>query len=126
MPLPDYQSLMAPVICALADGSDDSLAELRSVLTERFGLNEEDLRAKIPERFAWPPGHRDGGNDRRLCHVPDYSAGLLNFSTASAPVSDETRSSVQGPELTSPSLPNPAHWPFIRCPEGPTVSWIAP
>jgi hypothetical protein len=45
--------------------------------------------------------------------VPDYSGGLLNFSIASAPVSDETKSSVQGPELTSPSLPNPAHWPFI-------------
>jgi hypothetical protein len=56
----------------------------------------------------------DGGNDRESRHGPDYSRGRLNFSTASAPVSDDTRSSVQGPELTSPSLPNPAHWPFIR------------
>lgn len=56
----------------------------------------------------------DGRNDRAWCHVPDYSGALLNFSIASIPVSEETRFSVQGPELTSPSLPNPAHWPFIR------------
>lgn len=48
MPVPDYQSLMAPVLSALADGGDHSLAELRTVLAERLGLTEEDLQAKIP------------------------------------------------------------------------------
>jgi restriction system protein len=48
MPVPDYQSLMAPVLGALADGGDHSLAELRTVLAERLGLTEEDLQAKIP------------------------------------------------------------------------------
>jgi restriction system protein len=48
MPVPDYQSLMAPVLGALADGGDRSLAELRTVLAERLGLTEEDLQAKIP------------------------------------------------------------------------------
>ena len=48
MPVPDYQSLMAPVLSALADGGDHSLAELRTVLAERLALAEEDLQAKIP------------------------------------------------------------------------------
>jgi restriction system protein len=48
MSVPDYQSLMAPVLGALADGGDHSLAELRAVLAERLGLTEEDLQAKIP------------------------------------------------------------------------------
>ena len=47
MPVPDYQSLMAPVLGALADGGDHSLGELRAVLSERLGLTEEDLQAKI-------------------------------------------------------------------------------
>ena len=47
MPVPDYQSLMAPALSALADGGDHSLAELRTVLAERLGLTEEDLQAKI-------------------------------------------------------------------------------
>jgi restriction system protein len=48
MPVPDYQSLMAPVLSALSDGGDHSLAELRAVLAEQLGLTEEDLQAKIP------------------------------------------------------------------------------
>jgi len=40
MPVPDYQSLMAPVLSALADGGDHSLAELRAVLADRLGLTE--------------------------------------------------------------------------------------
>jgi restriction system protein len=48
MPVPDYQSLMAPTLSVLADGGDHSLAELRAVVAERLGLAEEDLQAKIP------------------------------------------------------------------------------
>jgi restriction system protein len=48
MPVPDYQSLMAPTLSVLADGGDHSLAELRTVLAERLSLTEEDMQAKIP------------------------------------------------------------------------------
>jgi restriction system protein len=48
MPVPDYQSLMAPTLSVLADGGDHSLAELRTVIAQRLGLAEEDLQAKIP------------------------------------------------------------------------------
>ena len=48
MPVPDYQSLMAPTLKTLADGGEHSLAELRAVVADRLALTEEDLRAKIP------------------------------------------------------------------------------
>jgi restriction system protein len=39
---------MAPALSVLADGGERSLAELRTVVADRLGLSEEDLRAKIP------------------------------------------------------------------------------
>ena len=66
------------------------------------------------------------GTTRLLPMCGDHSGGLLYLWMVSAAVSDDTRSSVQGPEFTSPSLPKPAHWPVIRWPVGPIVSWIAP
>jgi restriction system protein len=48
VPVPDYQSLMAPTLSVLADGGDHSLAELRAAVAVRLSLTEDDLRAKIP------------------------------------------------------------------------------
>lgn len=48
MPVPDYQSLMAPTLAALVDGDDHPLAELRIIVASRLALSEEDLREKIP------------------------------------------------------------------------------
>jgi restriction endonuclease Mrr len=47
MSVPGYQSLMAPVLSALADGGDHSLAELRAILAERLSLTEDDLPAVL-------------------------------------------------------------------------------
>jgi len=47
VPVPDYQSLMAPALSVLADGGDHSLAELRAVVADRLALSEDDLRATI-------------------------------------------------------------------------------
>ena len=47
MPVPDYQSLMAPTLNSLADGGEHSLAELYEIVAARLALTEEDLRAKI-------------------------------------------------------------------------------
>jgi restriction system protein len=46
--VPDYQSLMAPVLHALADGQEHSISQLRSVIADQIGLTDEDLRATIP------------------------------------------------------------------------------
>jgi restriction system protein len=48
VPVPDYQSLMAPTLSVLADGGDHSLAELRVAVADRLALPEDDLRATIP------------------------------------------------------------------------------
>jgi restriction system protein len=72
MPVPDYQSLMAPTLDVLADGGDHSLAELRAMLAERLGLAEDDLRARTPsgtpllaDRLSWAVTYM-------------FQAGLLN------------------------------------------------
>jgi hypothetical protein len=41
MPVPDYQSLMAPALRALGDGGDHSLAALRVVVAEQIALTED-------------------------------------------------------------------------------------
>jgi restriction system protein len=72
VPVPDYQSLMAPALSVLADGGDHSVAELRAVLAGRLDLTEDDLRAKTPsgtpllaDRLSWAVTYM-------------YQAGLLN------------------------------------------------
>ncbi len=72
MPVPDYQSLMAPTLGVLADGGEHSLAELRAVLADRLALSEDDLRATIPSgtpllanRLHWAVSYM-------------YQAGLLS------------------------------------------------
>ena len=47
MPVPDYQSLMAPTLRVLTDGRDHSIAELRMIVADNLGLTEDDLQAKI-------------------------------------------------------------------------------
>jgi restriction system protein len=46
--VPDYQSLMAPVLRALADGQEQPNSQLRETLAGQLDLNDEDLRAIIP------------------------------------------------------------------------------
>jgi restriction system protein len=46
--VPDYQSLMAPALHALADDKEHSMPDLRTVIADQVGLTAEDLRATIP------------------------------------------------------------------------------
>jgi restriction system protein len=46
--VPDYQSLMAPVMHALADGQEQPISQLRETLAGQLDLTDEDLRATIP------------------------------------------------------------------------------
>lgn len=47
MPVPDYQSLMLPLLQLLADGRDRSVREIRDALALEFSLGEDDLRETI-------------------------------------------------------------------------------
>ena len=65
MPVPDFQSLMLPLLRIAADGKDHSLAEARSILSKQFDLSEADLEELLPSgrqskfanRVAWAKGY---------------------------------------------------------------------
>lgn len=48
MPVPDYQSLMRPVLEALADGKERHLKEVRARVAAHLDLSPEDLAQMIP------------------------------------------------------------------------------
>ena len=48
MPVPDYQSLMGPLLGALEDGEVHRLSDLRPQLAEQLGLTPSDLSQSIP------------------------------------------------------------------------------
>ncbi len=55
MPIPNYQSLMLPILQALADGSDTTLSTLRERVAASIGLTDEEIAELIPSgqtRFA--------------------------------------------------------------------------
>lgn len=61
MAVPDFQSLMLPLLRIAADGQEHSLAEARDALTVEFRLSTEDLEELLPSgrqskfsnRVAW-------------------------------------------------------------------------
>ena len=75
MPIPDFQSLMLPVLQLASDGKEHSLEEARGLLAERFGLTE-------PEREELLPSGRQRRFDNRVAWSKVYlqRAGLLHGS----------------------------------------------
>ena len=61
MPIPDYQTLMAPILHELADGQPRPLAEIRARVARRLDLPDDDLRELVPsgqkplfhDRVSW-------------------------------------------------------------------------
>jgi restriction system protein len=47
MPVPDYQTLMAPALDALSDGQARTTIEVRAIVAERLALSEDDRRETI-------------------------------------------------------------------------------
>ncbi len=47
MPVPDYQTLMAPCLVALQDGQPRALRQVRDFVATRLGLTEDDLHETI-------------------------------------------------------------------------------
>jgi restriction system protein len=46
--VPDYQTLMAPTLHALANGAEQPISQLRGVIAKQVGLTDEDLKATLP------------------------------------------------------------------------------
>ena len=65
MPIPDFQSLMLPVLKALSGGSETPIAEVRARVATGEGLTPEDVRELLPSgkqpvftnRIAWAVAH---------------------------------------------------------------------
>lgn len=65
MPIPDFQTLMRPLLQAHADGKEHLNRDLVTHLAEEFGLDEEDRREMLPSgrarlfdnRIGWAKSH---------------------------------------------------------------------
>jgi restriction system protein len=63
--IPDFQTIMRPLLVLLADGQERSSTQIRSALAAEFSLTEEDLAEMIPSgraktfanRVAWAMTH---------------------------------------------------------------------
>jgi restriction system protein len=61
MPVPDFQSLMSPLLKLAGDGREHALAEVREVLAQEFNLSDADREELLPSgrqskfanRVAW-------------------------------------------------------------------------
>ncbi len=61
LPIPDFQSLMLPLLEHVADGAEFTIAGSRSTLADRFNMTEEELNQRLPSgaantfynRLAW-------------------------------------------------------------------------
>jgi restriction system protein len=68
MPIPEFQTIMRPLLEHLADGREHDRQETLAVLAERFGLTETDLAELLPSgkqpvftnRNAWAKSHLKG------------------------------------------------------------------
>jgi restriction system protein len=60
MPVPDYQTLMLPVLQCLADGQEHSLGEVIEIVSEKFGLSAEEMQQLLPSGQSTVIGNRSG------------------------------------------------------------------
>jgi restriction system protein len=52
MPIPDYQTLMRPLLALLSDGDEHVLRDLRANLAEQFTLSQEEREQMLPSGSA--------------------------------------------------------------------------
>ena len=48
MPIPDFQTVMLPLMEALADGGERTMRDLTGLLADRFDLTEEERQRSCP------------------------------------------------------------------------------
>lgn len=72
MAVPDFQTIMRPLLAQLEDGADRSIREVRDKLAEHFELTDEDLAEQIPSGRAKTFQNRVGWATTYL-----YRTGLI-------------------------------------------------
>lgn len=87
MPIPDFQTVMLPLLESLADGKERLMRDVTALLADRFELSDEERQQKLPSgenklfvnRVAWAKAHLK-------------AAGLIdNPSRGRVRISDEGR-----------------------------------
>lgn len=58
MAVPDFQSLMLPILKLAQDGRDHSVGEAIKVLASEFRLSEEEVRHRLPSGTQTTLGNR--------------------------------------------------------------------
>ncbi len=82
MPIPDFQSIMLPLLESVSDGKSHGVSELISVLAERFKLTDEERKELLPSgkeprfsnRVRWA---RKFLQESRLVDVPGRGATII-------------------------------------------------
>jgi len=66
MPVPDFQTLMRPMLVLLADGQEQTLTQLRGALAEQFQLTQAEIEELLPS-----------GRQTRLANRVTWAANYL-------------------------------------------------
>ena len=90
MSIPDYQSLMLPLLEHVADGAEHTLAGSRDILADRCGLTAEERSQRLPSgaanmfhnRLAWAKTYLERAGllikvKRGLFKISDVGRGVL-------------------------------------------------
>jgi len=72
MAVPDFQTVMRPLLASVADGVEHRMIDIRAALADHFQLTEEDLSAELPSGRAKTFNNRVGWATTYL-----YRTGLL-------------------------------------------------
>lgn len=76
--MPDFQTIMRPLLVLLADGAEQPVAALRGALAEQFSLTPEELDEELPSGRAKTFANRVGWATTYL-----YRCGLLDRTSRS-------------------------------------------
>ena len=78
MAVPDFQTIMRPLLALVADGAEQPVAALRGALAEQFALTPEELDEELPSGRAKTFANRVGWATTYL-----YRCGLLDRTSRS-------------------------------------------
>ncbi|KKA04614.1 restriction endonuclease [Pseudomonas ogarae] len=120
MPIPDFQSVMRPILATVADGTPLALSELRERIANEFQLSEEERSERLPSgkqtvinnRVGWA---RTYMNKAGLLSIP--AKGLVQITERgrealnSGPARITVRWLKQSPESAAFHPPSPADDP---------------
>jgi restriction system protein len=74
MAVPDFQTLMRPILVQLQDGQPRAIGDVRAALVSEFSLTGEDLAEELPSGRAKTLQPRGLGDNPPLPHRSSHAA----------------------------------------------------